>query len=447
VVQDRKKVLVPELLLNNDGLVSVDYSGKNNYLVLSTGERKNISEPVFRGHPIMPTFKEFPISDSDHLLPFRLSKGEKKQLWVTVKVPKRAAAGVYKGAITISNKGDTLADVPIVLEVLPFDLLQPRIEYSIYYRGQLNEARPTISSDFKSAAQMRAELVNMLEHGVVNPSIYQEYSNDTSLYRVLKMRADLGISNQILYYLGLNTGKSSTESSLIVLKQKVTGVLNVARGMGAKDIYFYGVEEVRGAELLAQKPMWQTVHNAGGKVFIAGYEGTFETIGDMLDLYVAKELKTEKAEMVHKAGKRIFIHKPQVGVEDPLLYRKGYGFALWASGYDGAMPYAYQHGFGFIWNDFDDDKYRDHCFTYPTMDGVIDTIAWEGFREGVDDVRYVTTLEDMLAHAPADTPLIRQGRDYLSKLRSRIDEDPDTLRGEIITMILRLGARRGKQQK
>ena len=28
-----------------------------------------------------------------------------------------------------------------------------------------------------------------------------------------------------------------------------------------------------------------------------------------------------------------------------------------------------------------------------TVDGVIDTIAWEGYREGVDDVRYVTTLQ------------------------------------------------------
>jgi len=32
------------------------------------------------------------------------------------------------------------------------------------------------------------------------------------------------------------------------------------------------------------------------------------------------------------------------------------------------------------------------CFVYPAADGVIDTIQWEGFREGVDDVRYLSTL-------------------------------------------------------
>ena len=36
--------------------------------------------------------------------------------------------------------------------------------------------------------------------------------------------------------------------------------------------------------------------------------------------------------------------------------------------------------------------YRDHVFAYPTSNGVIDTIQWEGWREGVDDTRYVATL-------------------------------------------------------
>ena len=34
---------------------------------------------------------------------------------------------------------------------------------------------------------------------------------------------------------------------------------------------------------------------------------------------------------------------PQVGVENPEIYRKNYGFALWNAGYDGAMDFAYQY--------------------------------------------------------------------------------------------------------
>jgi hypothetical protein len=56
------------------------------------------------------------------------------------------------------------------------------------------------------------------------------------------------------------------------------------------------------------------------------------------------------------------------------------------------MPYAYQHGFGNIWNDFDHPEFRDHVFAYPTTNGLVSTVQWEGFRSAVDDVRYLSTL-------------------------------------------------------
>jgi hypothetical protein len=30
--------------------------------------------------------------------------------------------------------------------------------------------------------------------------------------------------------------------------------------------------------------------------------------------------------------------------------------------------------------------------TYPTQNGVIDTVQWESIREGINDVRYLTTF-------------------------------------------------------
>jgi len=92
---------------------------------------------------------------------------------------------------------------------------------------------------------------------------------------------------------------------------------------------------------------------------------------------------------------------PQVGVEDPLLYRHNYCLSLYFLGYDGCMDYAYQHSFGkHIWKDFDHHKYRDHVFAYPTSNGVVDTIQWEGFREAVDNVRYVHTCIQNCDHSP-----------------------------------------------
>jgi len=102
--------------------------------------------------------------------------------------------------------------------------------------------------------------------------------------------------------------------------------------------------------------------------------------------------------MWHSYGHKIFLYnRPQVGIENSEIYRRNYGFALWNAGYDGAMDFAYQFKFGqSIWNDYDSgvrvQNIRDHVFAYPVSDGVIDTVQWEGFREGVDDTRYVATL-------------------------------------------------------
>jgi len=59
------------------------------------------------------------------------------------------------------------------------------------------------------------------------------------------------------------------------------------------------------------------------------------------------------------------------------------------------MNYAYQSTDGNpdIWNDFTSLRgNRNMTFTYPTTNGVVDTLQWEGHREGVTDIRYASTL-------------------------------------------------------
>jgi hypothetical protein len=66
------------------------------------------------------------------------------------------------------------------------------------------------------------------------------------------------------------------------------------------------------------------------------------------------------------------------------------------------MDYAYQHQTGgSLWNDFDDVQLRDHVFAYPTSNGVIDTVQWEGWRDGVDDTRFLATAMKQGVNASA----------------------------------------------
>jgi hypothetical protein len=152
---------------------------------------------------------------------------------------------------------------------------------------------------------------------------------------------------------------------------------------------------------------------------------------DILDTsIVAYELIPATAAQWHSNGKRILSYgNPQVGVENPEIYRNNYGFALWNAGYNGTMNFAYQFAYGDIWNDYDrnPDRYRDHVFAYPTSNGVIDTIQWEGWREGVDDTRYVAALIKKEGSDTSAKTIVSAG---LSK-----NENMTTIRKKVIEQI------------
>ena len=438
----KTRVLVPELLLKDDGLVQVDEKSKTNLLKLkfaSGAKHVSVSEPAALRSRTVTSVAEFPIYDSAEIQPITVPRAEAKQLWVTVHVPPDAADGTYKGTITLTDDKGLLENLGVSLTVLPVDLRASRIEYSIYYRGTLSEV-PSISSEKKGETQFLAELKNMLAHGVGNPTVYQSLDR-VGLRRTLEMRRRVGLDASTLFYLGTGTGNPKTPDELDGLRRRLKALKQITEEQGVENTYLYGIDEAKGEKLVSQRAAWELVRNEGVKVFTAGYSEAFPVVGDLLDLLVmAGKLQKPQAEKFHSAGHKIFSYaNPQTGPENPEIFRRNYGLELWRNNYDGAMPYAYQDSMGFIWNDFDHALYRDHNFTYPTVDSVIDTLAWEGFREGVDDVRYVTTLEEMLETIPKPFPFPAvEALHYLQRLRGGIPSNLTEVRSEIVRHILRL---------
>jgi hypothetical protein len=395
---DFSQVLVPELLLKDDALVKVDYQNKKNYVRVDRGSGPEyvwVNEPRLASNYNPPRANEFPVRDASVLKPVTLDAGLNKQFWVTVLVPQGAPAGNYTGTIALRSGGATLGQVKIALTVLPFDLAASRLTYSVYYRGKLDPRKAAIGSEYRTRDQMKAELSDMVNHGIRNPTIYQNPANEGLFQQVLAMRKSAGLAGQPLYLVEMSSRETYR------LKERVRKMVKQAQMAGSREVFIYGKDEATGAALTAQRGSWRDVRDAGGKMFVAGSSGTFETMGDILDLFIhAHKPLPDEAVKWQGIGHKIFNYaNPQSGGESPYLFRRNYGVVLWGAGYDGAMPYAYQHCFGSCYNDLDDPTYRDHLFTYPTADGVIDTIAWEGFREAVDDVRYLTTLENAIQAA------------------------------------------------
>ncbi|MDD5482537.1 MAG: hypothetical protein PHP98_02625 [Kiritimatiellae bacterium] len=454
--QDKtKRMLIPELLLNDDLLVKVDHEKRGNYLRLSFPEGEKYiwaSDPAWdeeiarKTRPRYQTVDRLPIKDAPVLQPVNIPAGRNQQFWITVKAPEDAKPGVYEGKISLSTPGKELRPVSLKLRVLPFKLSKPYYTFSIDYHGTLSEVG-TISSRFKSRQQFKKDLENMVAHGLDNCQHYGVKKE--MLGETLEIRRAAGMDNKTLYLKHtIPVGNPTETEKLEAIKKNVRDIIEFVRPYGVKTVYFYGMCEVQGDKLKSQRLVWEAVRTAGGKIFVAGGGDNVKMMADIQDLHVrAGALSAKEAAEWHSYGHKIFSYaNPQCGVENPEIYRRNFGLLLWKNDYDGAADNAYQHSFGFTWNDFDHPQYRSHSMTYPAMDGPVNTIQYEGYREAADDVRYVTTLQEMIAPAEKSGSAgakesARAANEYLKKLKEseQIDRgNLNVIRREIIAHILNL---------
>jgi len=432
----KHKTLTPELLLHDDGIVEVDPIAK-----------KNI---VRKGN----------LQDAPKLLPFSIPKGEYKQIWITFFIPEEFQPGDYQGKIAVRPQNALPKEIHLKLKVLPIMLSSTLLDYSIYYRGKLRlgDFPPEIGSEWKTEGQLEAELKDMKVHGIDNPTVYQPMVQRADggfdfsiLGKVLEIRKSVGIGEKPLLYLGLQTGAPHRPEELERLKQKVKALVAFAKTKDIHQVYIYGIDEARGKRLRTERLAFKGVHEAGGKVFVACGSDFADLVGDLLDLPIYSGIPpSSNIEKVHKFGHKIWNYgNPQCGVEEPLTYRRNYGLLLWQKGLDGTCDYAYQHAFGDIWDDFDHPTYRDyrdHVMAYPTIDGVIPTIQWEGFREGIDDVRYLSTLIKEIEKAEAKGNFggeLNEAKGLLEKIKTMelnrlSDEDFQKIRWRISQQIILL---------
>ena len=434
-------LMTPELLLRDDDLVRVDTVGKRNLVKLQypDGTRKwvDVSTPTPSPEEKDSSAAVFPIRDAATLQPITVPARGAKQFWITVHVPADARSGRYVGSMELAAAGRVVAKLPLQLEVLPFDLAPNPLESSIYFHWgfTLDERGPgTLTINRRSTAQFRAELADLLAHGVDNPTIGVPFDSG-QLPLELKLRQEAGMRHDRLYYLVANTWHAP---------EQLKKIIEMARGFGFTEFYFYGADEAVGDKLTEQRKQWQQVHDLGGKVFVAGQAGqNFPLVGDLQDLLVCYGDPTRaEAAKWHSKGHKIFCYaNPQGGIEAPETYRRNFGLLLAANNYDGGMTYIYYSGTP-SWDDWAIPPYRQHNFVYPTADGVIDTVQWEGYREGIDDLRYLGTLRQAIAEAKAAGHASQAAAAQAFMDHMDVTGDLYALRDQMITWILRLRAGR-----
>ena len=437
--------LLSELLLKDDALVKAE--DNKNYLQLSTGEYVDISQRgQSRKRGIIPVDR-MPVQDATDLQAIDIAAGNNRQFWVTVALPEAAEPGLYTSTIRVSTRGQEFSSLRLQVEVLPFRLASSDLVYSVFHRAQLNSNWPdgSISSEIRSEDQYSAELNNLVAHGVMHPNLYQKY-NSPEFRRALELRVEAGIDQRDLFLIGLPAVPGSNEPVPFGFDNKIRDTMRKISDYEVDQLYMWGRDEAKAERLEQQKPVWNFSRDLGAKIFAAGYHttaasgpGNFDLMGPLHDIFVAiNPVTRQEAARWHSIDKKIFSYQnPTGGMERPETFRQNAGLFLWQMNYDGAMMYAYNDSFGSAWNDFDHAIYRDHNFVYPTVNGVVDTLQWEGLREGINDVRYLSTLMAMIEQSDNQS-LVNEASAWLARLKEQplARLDLDRVRAQFVGYIL-----------
>lgn len=463
-----KKELVPELLLHDEKLIKVDYNTRDNYLRVDypgKSEYRWISystknDPGYFSHDNMP------VSDAKELQPIRLTAGRGKQFWLTVKVPENAAPGSYSGKISLFADNKKAGEIQVKLRVLPFTLPAPGTYYdfknkfyvSLYNHCDLSERLSLNGNDLEMAKRkLAAEYVNMHEHGCDYPLVStwkngvdrEVMVNGLKLIKESPLKKDTifgGIKITDWYVMVQNKGECKADVWNRYTKQ-VDADLKIFRSIFPETLlYCIGWDEPSVAIIKGQRRGWKYAHEKGLKIIetckdkhlpVSGYNEDFSNYGG--------NVSPEAVRKWHAMGGRVSNYAmPHTGPENPDLIRRTHGMIPYKKDLDGTCNYTYYEAANNIWDDFSTDTFRCFNLVYPTREAVIDTLAWEGFREGVDDIRYATKLLQLASQAVKSKNIdtVYTARKALQWLALMDEENIDlnTMRLEMINYIMKINS-------
>ncbi|MFC2149313.1 glycoside hydrolase domain-containing protein [Candidatus Auribacterota bacterium] len=357
-----------------------------------------------------------------------IPRNTSKQFWVTVRIPDEAKAGEYKGNIHIICKGEITKTLQMTVDVQPFKLAQPDKYFLIYYYSKLDPKR---GASYEPPANFFRQLKNIREHGFTGASIY---SGDSYLNGILMLYSILGFKSPIPYL-----GEA----------QDVKGICAMIKKNRYLPVLFYGIDEPNTpAKAEKCRVMFERIKARGGRTMTAIRKKYADIIWDSIDVPNYSLCDEEIDRYIRglntgelKKNRKKELYYWQINKERPKTARFMCGFYLWKSKLDGICPCGYQvYNIKDPYDDFTPFvekgmKWRPHFVAYPSKEGPVDTLQWEACREGIDDMKYIATLENNIRLLNNKRKLLRlrNMKDNIkdvriSKIEKIINENTDALR-------------------
>lgn len=398
-----------------------------------------------------------------------LRGGFTRGFWLTLRAPERP--GLYRGRLSLTD-GTHVREIPLVLNVLPFALVptdkffavmaslrhlwryhdpqQPErfTGWALGADGRLapNNYAARMFQDIQDHGLTAAMALEPIPHRVADdPPRYSLREGDEFFtydqYRdILRGYREAGFSQNLFAFHTFNLSMADPPAFQAQL-QAVRELLGEAGlegpymarpwdepriGEGRTLGYFQAAARMvreQGMEVITeQTPEFQRAMGTwdDGTPFIS-------MMGGYLGVMTPREVQWQR-----ERGGKACLAVQFSGKRQPLLPERSLrGVWAWRAGLDGYYGWTYHNPIGSSLNPFDrgptlaDEQDAGAVFFDPQR-GFLPTLLWEVARDGINDYRYLRTLEDLLGRTsslPGDLVWRLKARGVLNALRSEIPED------------------------
>ena len=369
----------------------------------------------------------------------RVPAGQLRQWWLTVHVPPGTPAGRYRMSLTVRPENAP----PTVLEwrllILPFSLSRPTDKHW----GTWPDGRPYSGSLWgperrgrNVAAEIdrlaRADILDYGEHGFdlvllnyyfdvkENPDGTFSYGLDT-LAQDLEYLKQLGSSAPVvicfeytcrdLEYGFAEPGRKHVPGTFSPkAHQAIVGLVrtiqDAAQRRGWPKLYYFPIDEPGNNKtenrFLFAEHVLDFVHEVPGcETAVTVTADCVQRLGNRVDVRIYAYGHYSRRKVVEEArqGHPFWYYENGMFYGHTTIGSRGLaGFEFLRSGAEVATAWGFAATRANPYNDFD-GGHKDWNVIFPGVDGPVPTIYWELCREGVDDCRYVATLQQQIRQA------------------------------------------------
>lgn len=368
-------------------------------------------------------------------------KQEPQRFCVTIHVPEGIAGGLYKGNLLVSHDGcERAVSVPVEFEVFPFALKRdPEKRCSAYYyppsrhvwvtSKQKDEewARGVMAREFETMAKYGFDFCPTISLGVekVDDKLklaIHDLDFIVDLMKKNKMRGPILVIGGPFTWLCTSKYKIEIGSHLTLDKlppeeyyAEMGELINdFKKEMVEKnypEMVFGPLDEISSDPKSCEYGcrIYDLFKKAGLKTYttMEPENPGFTKIDPYIDIFGTQAYlpRFEEIAQGRKAAYWCYPNHNSYERKDMVIMCKGgrmtYGFGLWRSGFNLLIPW--------IWRTSNPNHfYRERGsgggnILHPETGEVIMTIYWENFREGMNDLSYLYTLEEAAAHRAEST--------------------------------------------